>query len=160
MKYKHTASSQRTYQTLHNDVEVGSIMAPSSVSGKLESFFNFSNGLFVLQDISNIILTCQHSEYDRDKIFFSALGSVSSISDCIFRKLRGLLMVVCLDFTKLELLGEGNMKFPPNKPKEKLGTGGRKKRGRTRNIKKLNPVPQSCGDDSTSLKPLKVQFVF
>ncbi|XP_059599133.1 uncharacterized protein LOC100265029 [Vitis vinifera] len=155
VKYKYTASSQRTDQALSDDAEAGSIMIPSSVSGKPKSFFNFSNGLFVVQDILNIILTCQHSEYDRDKIFFSTLGSISTISDCIFRKLRGLLMVVWLDFTKLELLGEGNLKSPPNKSKEKLGTGGRKKRGRTRNMKKLNPVPRSCGDDSKSLKPLK-----
>lgn len=69
-------------------------------------------------------------------------------------------MVVCLDFTKLELLGEGNLNHPPDKSKEKLGTGGRKKRGRTRNVKKLNRVPRSCGDDSTSLQPLKVPFCF
>lgn len=160
VKYKYTASSQRTDQALSDDAEAGSIMIPSSVSGKPKSFFNFSNGLFVVQDILNIIVTCQHSEYDRDKIFFSTLGSISTISDCIFRKLRGLLMVVWLDFTKLELLGEGNLKSPPNKSKEKLGTGGRKKRGRTRNMKKLNPVPRSCGDDSKSLKPLKVPFPF
>lgn len=159
VKYKYYGSAQRTDHAVSDHVEVGSIMIPSSLSGRPKSFFNFSNGLFALQDILNIILSCQHGEYDTDEIFFSTLGSVSTISDCIFRKLRGLLMVVLLDFTKVELLGEGNLKSAPNKSKEKLGAGGRKKRARTRNTKK-NPVPLSCGDDSKSCEPLKVTFPF
>ncbi|KAE8038674.1 hypothetical protein FH972_011155 [Carpinus fangiana] len=46
------------------------------------------------------------------------------------------LMVVSLDCTKLELLGEGIEKSLPNKSKEKLSACSRRKKGRSRNMKK------------------------
>jgi len=41
------------------------------------------------------------SIHDTGKLFFSMLGSVCTISECIPRKLRGFLMVVSLDCTNL-----------------------------------------------------------
>ncbi|KAE8038669.1 hypothetical protein FH972_011150 [Carpinus fangiana] len=100
------------------------------------SVVNAFSSLLVLKDIIMIILSCQNSEYDTGKLFFSTLGSVCTISDCILRKLRGFLMVVSLDCTKLELLGEGIEKSLPNKSKEKLSACSRRKKGRSRNMKK------------------------
>ncbi|XP_045828053.1 uncharacterized protein LOC123920018 isoform X3 [Trifolium pratense] len=84
-----------------------------------------------------------NSEYDIGTLFFSSLVSVSTISDCILRKLRGFLMVISLDCTKHELLEEEHDKSSSGKPKEKLGPSNRKKKGRTRNNKRQNPAPKT-----------------
>ncbi|THF97556.1 hypothetical protein TEA_023558 [Camellia sinensis var. sinensis] len=148
LRFNYTMSSQRTIPTLPGtDAEFSLAARPVSVSGKPSSVAYMFYGLFVLQEIVTILLACQHSEFDKEKVLFSTLASVSSISDCIFRKLRGLLMVVSLDCTKLELLEEGNSKIPTKKSKEKLGAATRRKKGRTHNMKRLNPVPRSSGDD-------------
>jgi hypothetical protein len=100
------------------EAEFGSTIIPVTLSGKPTSVVNVFSSLLVLKDIIMIILSCQNSEYDAGKLFFSTLGSVCTISDCILRKLRGFLMVVSLDCTKLELLGEGIEKSLPNKSKK------------------------------------------
>ena len=129
------------------EAEFGSTIIPVTLSGKPTSVVNAFSSLLVLKDIIMIILSCQNSEYDAGKLFFSTLGSVCTISDCILRKLRGFLMVVSLDCTKLELLGEGIEKSLPNKSKEKLSACSRRKKGRSRNMKKVIPFLRSSLDD-------------
>ncbi|GFQ02394.1 non-canonical poly(A) RNA polymerase papd5 [Phtheirospermum japonicum] len=110
--------------------------------------------------ISNMLSVAQYGECD--KLFFSPLDSVNSISDVILRKLRELLMVISLDCTKLELLEEGSTKSrtkklsgkPVAKLSEKPVATNRKKKGKNQN-KKSNPVPRHCQDDSKPIEPTK-----
>jgi hypothetical protein len=113
----------------------------------------------VLQDIVSLVLPDQGSEYDTSHIFFSMLGSLGTLSDCILRKLRGLVMVISLDCTRLELLGEGTSNSSANKRSEKLGAGSRRKKGKTQNMKKLmNPTPVERVDESSFKKLAEVSF--
>lgn len=109
MRFKSTMLPQRTIPTLpRTDGEICPSVRPASVSGKPSSFANMFYGLSVLQEIPSILLACQHGEFAKERVLFSSLPFVSTVSDCIFRKLRGLMMVVSLDCTKLELLEEVN----------------------------------------------------
>lgn len=139
VRYNHNMKMQRTIPSVAAKAEFGLIITPASLFGKPSSLANAFNSLLVLQDIIMMILSCHHGEYDKGELFFSKLGSVCTISDCILRKLRGFLKVVSLDYTKLELLGEGIEKSLPNKSKEKLGACSRRKKGRPRNMKRVNP---------------------
>lgn len=65
-------------------------------------------------------------------------------------------MVISLDCTKLELLGEEHDKSSSGKPKEKPSVSNRKKKGRNRNNKRQNPVSKTCVDDISHENPLKV----
>lgn len=159
LRYTSTKSHRRITKATSVDAEFGSIL-PATDSSNPAPFANIVNSLFVLLDILTIVLSCRRQEYDEEKLFYSTVGSVSTIADCISRKLRGLLMVVSLDCIKLELLGEGNLRSPPNKCKEKLGAGSRKKKGRTRNPKRLNPAPMNHGGDCTFDEPVKVSLPF
>lgn len=150
-------SSKGTVSTFSADIEFGFAIRPASLSRKLSSLTDAFNGLHVLQDIVSLIVTYQHIECDLGKVFFSSLDSVSNISDCILRKLRGFLMVISLDCIKQEL-EEGNSKpLPnckplPNKSKEKLGSSGRKKKSRSSNLKRQTPVPKLSLDGHSSNK--------
>ncbi|PON82942.1 nucleotidyl transferase [Trema orientale] len=143
LRCNYTVNKRETKPTLAADAEFGSNIVPASLSGKPASLSNFSNSLFVLQDIVTMTL-CQDSEYDKGKIFFSSLSSICTVSDFILRKVRGFLMVISLDCTKLELIAEDNVKSSPVKSKGKVGACNHKKKGRTRNTKKLNPVSGEC----------------
>jgi len=122
MRFKSIPTLPRT------DGEFGTSVRPASVSRMPSSLANMFYGLSVLQEISTILLACQHSEFAEERVLFSSLPFVSTVSDCIFRKLRGLMMVVSLDCTKLELLEEVNSNFPMKKSKEKIGAASRKKK--------------------------------
>ncbi|KAG4173732.1 hypothetical protein ERO13_A11G078500v2 [Gossypium hirsutum] len=138
------------------DAEFGMTVSANSHSGKPTSLTNAFSSLFVLQDIVTVVLSCHH-HCDVGKVFYSSLGSVSSIIDSILRKLRGYLMVISLDCTKLELLGEGNFNSSSDKSKDKFSASSRKKKGKPRNIKNPNPVLKMEMDDHPPQKPLKVQ---
>lgn len=140
------------------DGEFGTSVRPASVSRMPSSLANMFYGLSVLQEISTILLACQHSEFAEERVLFSSLPFVSTVSDCVFRKLRGLMMVVSLDCTKLELLEEANSNFPMKKSKENIGAASRKKKGRMRNTKRVNPIPRSAGDDIIVDVAVKVPF--
>jgi hypothetical protein len=131
---------------------------PSSVSRMPSTLVYVLKGLYILQDISILLLSFQNrEEYCKEKLFFSSLGSVSTVSDCILRKLRGMLMVVSLDFTKMELLEEENVNYhPTKKSKEKVCSGARRKKGKTRNSKKIvAPDSISSKDEVILDKPNK-----
>ncbi|PPS07955.1 hypothetical protein GOBAR_AA12696 [Gossypium barbadense] len=136
------------------DAEFGMTVSANSHSGKPTSLTNAFSSLFVLQDIVTVVLSCHH-HCDVGKVFYSSLGSVSSIIDSILRKLRGYLMVISLDCTKLELLGEGNFNSSSDKSKDKFSASSRKKKGKPRNIKNPNPVLKMEMDDHPPQKPLK-----
>lgn len=155
-QYNRPASSQRTIGTFPDDVEFGSVITPLTFCKKPAALAKAFNSLVVLQDLNKMITSCLNSEYDVGKLFFSSLGSVCTISDCILRKMRGFLMVISLDCTKIELLGEELDNSSSGKPKEKLSICNRKKKGRTRNTKRQNPVPKKCMDDILHENPPKV----
>ncbi|KAK6142937.1 hypothetical protein DH2020_023285 [Rehmannia glutinosa] len=125
---------------------------PAQISGNLSPSHCIFNSLYILQVVSTLLSAAQYGGYDN--IFFSSLDCVNSISDVILRKLRELLMVVSLDCTKFELLGEGNMNPPTKKLNDKHVATNRKKKGKNRN-KKSNPVPRPCQDDSKPIDPTK-----
>jgi hypothetical protein len=130
VRCNYTGAMQRSIPSMIAEAEFGSTIIPATLSGKPTSVVSAFSSLLVLKDIIMIILTSQYSEYDTGKLFFSTLRSVCTISDCILSKLRGFLMVVSLDCTKLELLGEGIEKSLHNKSKEMLGACSRRKKGR------------------------------
>lgn len=158
VRSNHTMEMRRTIPSVAAKSEFGLISTSASLLGKPTSLANAFNSLLVLHDIIMMISSCHHGEYDKGELFFSKLGSVCTISDCILRKLRGFLKVVSLDCTKLELLEEEIEKSLPNKSKEKPGACSRRKKGRTRNMKRGNPIPRSRLDDFPSDKSLMVIF--
>ncbi|KAL5539403.1 hypothetical protein UlMin_044722 [Ulmus minor] len=143
LRYNDIINTRKTVPTLPADAEFGSNLVPASRSGKPASFSNALNSLFVLQDIVMMKSLCEDSICG-GRIFFSTLGSLCTVSDFILRKVRGFLMVISLDCTKLELIAEGNDRSSSNKTKGKIGACSRKKKGKARNGKKLNPVSVSC----------------
>lgn len=141
------------------DEEINPSVRLASFSEPPSSLANMFCGLSVLQEISRILLACQHGEFPKERVLFSSLPLVSTVSDCIFRKLRGLMMVVSLDCTKLELLEEVNTNPPMKKSKDKIGAASRRKKGRTRNMKGVNPIPRSTGQDARFDEAVKVSFI-
>ncbi|XP_031269610.1 uncharacterized protein LOC116128087 [Pistacia vera] len=55
-----------------------------------------------------------------------------------------------------ELFGEGNFKSSPDKSKDKPSACGRRKKGRTRSMKRQNPLPKSPVDEQSFDKRSKV----
>lgn len=154
LRYNHNVSTRKTVPKLVADTEFGSSIIPASLSGESASLVSAFNNLVLLQDIVMMISLCRHSEYDKGKLFYSTLSSISTISDFILRKVRGFLMVILLDCTKLELLAEGD-KSLPKKSKAKPSACSRKSKGRTRNMKRPNSGPRPCTDDFLGEKSLK-----
>ncbi|XP_021864272.2 uncharacterized protein [Spinacia oleracea] len=148
----HTAS---TAEHLQRRTELGLTSNPVSSSSKPPTTLMCAvNRLFVLQVIIEMALTCPQDDFNKEKMFFSSLDSVNSIADGILRKLRGLLMVVSLDYTKFELMNEENHNIVANKSKEKQPAIQRKK-GKNRNAKKVNPSLKNCNNDFVLDKNLK-----
>ncbi|PIN10757.1 hypothetical protein CDL12_16656 [Handroanthus impetiginosus] len=104
--------------------------------------------------ISALFSAAQFGGCHKEKLFFSSLDCVNSISDIVLRKLRELLMVISLDCTKFELLGDGSMDSLSKKVNEKHTANNRKKKGKNHN-KKSNPIPRPRQDDSKPIEPAK-----
>lgn len=133
----------------------------ASVFGESCSFNELLDCLFMLKDISTMLLACPHSvceSPDSEKLFFSSLESVNTLSDCILRKLRGLLMIISLDCTKYELLEDENFNSLPKQNKEILGASNRKKKGKNRKVKKSNPLPKPTTGSLRLVKSTEVQL--
>lgn len=156
-RYNCTTSPPRSMLTSQADLHIDFNIIPASLSGKPYSLTNLFRKLLVLQDIVMMVSSCLHDEYYRSNLFYSTLGSICAIPDCILRKLREFLMFISLDCTKLELLGEGNIKSLPSKLRENLGASSRRKKGKSR--KSQNHVLRSCVDDSSCDKFIKVNLV-
>lgn len=150
LRYHTTVSRQMTKPSLLETVsEFSSTISFSSVSEQSKSFVKVLRGLLVLQDISALISACKDGDYGREKLFFTSLASVCTISDCLLRKIRGILLSVSLDCTRLELLGDGNLKFPTEKPKEKSNASSRRKKGKARKFKGMNLASSAAAHDKS-----------
>lgn len=128
---------------------------PAKDSGGLSPLYQIFNSLYILQVISTLLSAAQFGDYQKEKLFFSSLDCINSISDIIIRNLRELLMVISLDCTKFELLGGDNTDSRTKKVNEKHAVNNRKKKGKTHN-KKTNPVLIPCEDNSKPSLPDKV----
>lgn len=135
--------------------KVRSKAKPAEDSGDLSPLYQIFNSLYILQVISTLLSAAQFGGYQKEKLFFSSLDCINSISDIIIRKLRELLMVISLDCTKFELLGEENTDSRTKKVIEKHVVNNRKKKGKNHN-KKSNPVPRPSQDNSKPIIPAKV----
>ncbi|XP_049380095.1 uncharacterized protein LOC125844799 isoform X1 [Solanum stenotomum] len=152
-----TLSDRRNFVNLRvSDARVAKkSMRHASVFGVSCSFNQLLDCLFMLKEISTVLLACPRSvceSPDSEKLFFSSLESVNTLSDCILRKLRGLLMIISLDCTKYELLEDENLNSSPKQNKEILGASNRKKKGKNRKVKKSNSLPKPKAD---GLRPVK-----
>ncbi|XP_030535309.1 uncharacterized protein LOC115744335 isoform X2 [Rhodamnia argentea] len=166
LKYNENVSLQRAAPELASDVEFGSMIMHNSISQGHSSFANVFNCLLVLRDAITL-KSCLESDFDGGKVFFSSLNAIGTISDCILAKLRAFLVIIYLECTKLELLGEGSCNSLPNKSKEKPGASGHKKKGRPGNLKRLNSTgtPQkdhrltdkSCKESAKGIVAEKIQ---
>lgn len=128
---------------------------PAKDSGDLSPLYQIFNSLYILQVISTLLSAAQFGDYQKEKLFFSSLDCINSISDIIIRNLRELLMVISLDCTKFELLGEENTDTRSKIVNEKHAVNNRKKKGKNHN-KKLNSVPIPREDDPKPTMPAKV----
>ncbi|KAL8129127.1 hypothetical protein V2J09_018282 [Rumex salicifolius] len=148
-KEHHKPLRQKSFiaEVLRQDMDLGLPKTSGSCFGNNSSPACSFNGLLVLQEITHMILAFQNNEFDGDKLFFSSLDSVNSLPDCIWRKLRGLLMVLSLDSMKFELFEEDDLKFPAKKAKEKQGSTSRKKKGKNRGAKKPHSALKESGHD-------------
>ncbi|XP_051129424.1 uncharacterized protein LOC127250278 isoform X2 [Andrographis paniculata] len=133
-------------------LKIGRKANTGQVSGSESPLDCIFSSLYILQVISTLLSTAQFGQCDIEGLFFSSLDTVNSISDVVLRKLREFLMVISLDCTKSELLGEGGTN-PLKKPvNEKHATGNRKKKGKN---KKSNSIPRPCPDDLKPAVPTK-----
>lgn len=128
---------------------------PAEDPGDLSPLYQIFNSLYILQVISTLLCAAQFGGYKKEKLFFSSLDCVKCISDIVLRKMRDLLMVISLDCTKFELLGEESMDSCTKKLNEKHHVSNRKKKGKNHN-KKSNSVPRPCQDNSKPIMPAKV----
>lgn len=156
LQYNCPASAQRTIRTITDDTEFGTVITPVTFCKKPAALARAFNSLFVLTDVNMMLASSLNIEYDIGTLFFSSLSSVCTISDCILRKIRGFLMAVSLDCTKLELLEEELDKSSSSKSKEKLSVSNRKKKGRTRSTKRQNPASKTPVGGISCENPHKV----
>ncbi|RAL46216.1 hypothetical protein DM860_016649 [Cuscuta australis] len=129
---------------------------PRSVSQMPSSLIRVIEGLSILQNISTMLFEFQHAYYERERLYFSSLESISLISDCILRKLRGLLMVISHECTKVELLEDDKSNSSLKKNNERLGSGNNKKTRKNSKVKKKNHVTKLTADGVTLPKSLEV----
>nr|GEV81902.1 nucleotidyltransferase family protein isoform 4 [Tanacetum cinerariifolium] len=151
-RYNHPSWHLETVDTLKvKDIESGPTLFISPPK-KLSSVAHKFNSLLVVYEISTTLLAFEQGQFDDETLFFSSLGSVSTISDRLFRRLRGLLMVISLDFTKLELLEDLSSTSSVKKPKQKSVSN---KKGKSRDVKKMIPAQISATINSTREEPAK-----
>lgn len=158
-----TLSDRRNFVNLRvSDARVAKQnMFHASVFGVSSTFNQLLDCLFMLKDISTVLLACPHSvcnSPDSEKLFFSSLESVNTLSDCVLRKLRGLLMIISLDCTKYELLEDDSLNSSSKQNKVILGASNRKKKGKNRKLKKSNPLPKPTTDNLRLVKSPEVQL--
>ncbi|KAK1306601.1 hypothetical protein QJS10_CPA10g00882 [Acorus calamus] len=155
LRYGPTTSHKRLNRSLsRSDQDFFCGIVPASVSSKPPHLVNTLNGLSVLMEISSIILAVQHTELDNEKLFFSTLGSVRTVSDFILRRMRGTLMMVSIDHAKHELLGDANRNVSYVKTKEKAEVGCRRGNNQSHNMKGMNHVPKPSMVDGALQKPV------
>ncbi|CAI0383254.1 unnamed protein product [Linum tenue] len=155
MRHVFDESSQKNLLNRSADAEIGLSILPAPVFGKPATISNMCNSLSIIRGIATLISSLWCGDSDISAVFFTTFISVSTISDCILRKLRGLFMVISLEYTKLELLEEGTSVPPQSKRKEKQSAVGQTKKGKPQTVKKQNRVPENGLAKSSFLKSLK-----
>ncbi|CAL9232562.1 unnamed protein product [Arabidopsis halleri] len=126
------------------------ILEPNSVSRKPVTLASNLSGLYVLQEFASLLILCQNGLVPVQSVFFSSLGTITTLVDCILRKLRGFLMVISIDSVKVELLDDNTHKCSPSSSSnQKLCSTSRKHKGKTRNLKK--PSPEATSDKNVNL---------
>ncbi|XP_071715449.1 uncharacterized protein [Rutidosis leptorrhynchoides] len=156
LRYNRTSWHQETIDTLEGKYKASELTLYIPPPNNLSSIFHKFNRLLIVCEISTMLSTFDHDQFDEEALFFTSLGSVGSVSDHILRRLRGLLMVVSLDFTILELEDLKSTKsMKKQKPKPKPVSG---KKGKSRDVKIQNPVQRSIDCNSTPNKPAKGIF--
>ncbi|XP_010419530.1 PREDICTED: uncharacterized protein LOC104705261 isoform X1 [Camelina sativa] len=120
------------------------MLEPNSVSRKPITVASNLSALYVLQEFASLLIVCQNGLVPVQTLFFSSLGSITTLVDCILRKLRGSLMVISIESVKVELLEDNTQKCSPSSSSNKrLGSTSRKHKGKTRNMKKPTPEAKS-----------------
>lgn len=113
------------------------------------------NKLVVIQEIYSILLACQLNKVETEMLFFSKVQSVLTVSDCVLRKFRELVMAVSIDHVSQELLGEEKMTNLPKKNEEKkVNKKFRKGKKNKRNSKYISSLP-----NSSASKPAATEIV-
>lgn len=135
------------------------ILEPNCVSSKPNTLASNLSGLYVLQEFASLLILCQNGLVPVHSVSFSSLGSLTTLVDCILRKLRGLLMLISVDSVKVELLEDNTHKCSPSSSsKQRLGSTSRKHKGKTRNMKKQTPEAKSDKNVNLSAKSVKVHM--
>ncbi|XP_010523091.1 PREDICTED: uncharacterized protein LOC104801481 isoform X2 [Tarenaya hassleriana] len=115
------------------------ILETTSISKKSSTLASALNGLHVLQELVALLVSCQNGEFPVHSVFFSSMGSLGTLVDCVLRKLRGFLVLISINSAKIELLGENTQKcLPSTSSKQMTNSTHRKKKGKTRNVKRPN----------------------
>lgn len=142
-RYKYLKQCETRSSVVQNS-EFNSLVFSTQYS-RSNTFRDFVKGLLLLQDIYTVSRCC---ESDKEKLYFSNFDSVNSSLDSIFRKIRGLLMAVSLQFTRMQLLDEGNKTDTrATKCKVKAVPGNRRKKGRPGDAKRPDLVSEFQGDE-------------
>lgn len=126
------------------------IFNPNSVSRKPITVASNLSGLYVLQEFASLLILCLNGLVPVESVFFSSLGSITTLVDCILRKIRGFLMVISIDSVKVELLEDNTQKrSPSSSSNQRLGSTSCKHKGNTRNMKK--PMLEAKSDKNINL---------
>ncbi|KAL0846046.1 hypothetical protein Bca101_019292 [Brassica carinata] len=132
------------------------VLEQTSVSRRPNAVASKLSGLYVLQEFASLLILCQNGSLSAQSVFFSSLGSLTTLVDCILRKLRGFLMVISVDSVKRELLEENTPKCSTiSSSKQSPGSTKRKHKGKSGNMKK--PTPEAKSDRNVSLSAKKDQ---
>lgn len=156
LSHKFTSRLSRTSSTLTVDTEFGLPVTSTLHSGQTVCLPEVFDGLLILQEFCFMVLSFQSGGYEKEQLFLSTLHSLNTIYDCVLRKLRGFLMIISLDCTKLELLGEENDKPSSKKSKQKHGTSNCRRKKRVSNTRSQVPLARSCTDCVSSNEVSKV----
>ncbi|XP_018458928.2 uncharacterized protein LOC108829837 isoform X1 [Raphanus sativus] len=132
------------------------VFEQTSVSKTPNALATKLSGLYVLQEFASLLLLSQNGSLSAQTIFFSSLASLTTLADCILRKLRGFLMVLSVDSVKRELLEENTPKSSTSSSSKQIpGPTSRKHKGKTGNTKKPTPEAKSDRNVSLSAKIIK-----
>ncbi|XP_072977405.1 uncharacterized protein [Typha angustifolia] len=137
-----SCQGSKKYFRRNLESHLDSISIPSS--GTHPNLPRYLKRLLVIQEIS-AFLTCNHGHYEGKTLFFSTLGSAETVSDYVLRKLRGLLVIVSVNYINLELMGDMESKIIP-KNEGKSCVGSHKGKNKCRNSRKLDSGPMLSKD--------------
>ncbi|MQL99556.1 hypothetical protein Taro_032283 [Colocasia esculenta] len=121
-------------------------VVPVSSGTKPCRLANHLNCLLVLKELSDIAVSCQNFECERETLLFSTFSSVYGVSDYILRRIRGFLMSLFTEYIKVELMGDSRLNEPLSKTEDTLAQGCRKGKKKCRNLKRPCSTPKLSRD--------------